>query len=158
MHFWRIGKESALESVACRTIRIATGSGGVACRYFPVRRSDRAVIWPERRVDGSGIGFDPLAARLAREGIASIEVRLRRPDDLFSCVLDVLSAITFLTQQGFRSLGLVGHSSAGALMTRAASQSPRVRTVMTLDGPADEEVLHWLLKELGPDHRQRASA
>lgn len=95
-----------------------------------------AVLW----VFGAGGGFhgpagglyDRLGARLAGEGVTSLQVAYRRPADLAECVLDVLVALAHLADRGRGRVVLVGHSFGGAVAITAGAASDAVIAVAAL--------------------------
>ena len=97
---------------------------------------DAAVLW----VFGSGGGlhgpagglYDRLGARMAAEGVTSLQVAYRRPADLAECVLDVLVALAHLADRGRSRVVLVGHSFGGAVVITAGAASDAVIAVAAL--------------------------
>lgn len=90
-------------------------------------------------VGGAGGGFDgpasiypDLAEVLESEGVSSLRLDYRRPNDLEACVLDVLVAIQFLGDQGIEEVGLVGWSFGGAVVIGAGANSDLVTAVVTV--------------------------
>lgn len=139
------------------TVVIQTSAGPIDCRLHTVDQPDPAakdlpaVIW----VGGAGGGltgpargmYPRLAAELARDGIASLRVDYRRPNDLIACVLDTLAGEAYLETLGFRRNILVGHSFGGAVVITAGAQTDAVIGVITLASQnADTE----LASELAP--------
>jgi len=118
-----------------QTVILVTDRGEISCRLVPVPGARRGVVW----VGGAGGGWDSpahglysdLSQELAGNGIASLRVRYRVPTDLDESVFDVRAGIEFLTSQGIKIIALVGYSSGGAAVIRAAALHP-VRTVVTL--------------------------
>ncbi len=117
-------------------VKLVTGLGATYCRYYPVKDAEKAVIW----VGGAGGGWDTparglyprLCEDLKSEAIASLRIRYRYPTQLADSVLDVLTGLTYLRDQGIKYLALVGHSFGGAVVIQAAAQSPHVYTVVAL--------------------------
>ncbi len=97
---------------------------------------DAAVVW----VFGSGGGlggpagglYTRLGERLARLGVASLELDYRRPGDLRNCVIDVLLGVHWLEDLGKRRLVLVGHSFGGAVVIGAGAVIDEVVGVAAL--------------------------
>ena len=73
-----------------------------------------------------------LAERLAIEGIASLRLDYRLPNDLYECVLDTLAGTTLLLGVGFKRLALVGHSFGGAVVIAAAPYNDKIVAVVGL--------------------------
>lgn len=124
-----------------QTLTLSTERKDITCRYYPVESSSaksarNAVIW----VTGVGGGWASPAAGLypelcrqfQNEGIASLHVRYRCPTILEECTFDVLTGCRFLEAEGFDRIGMVGHSSGGAVVIQAAAFVPSVKTVITI--------------------------
>nr|WP_199306720.1 dienelactone hydrolase family protein [Anabaena sphaerica] len=117
-------------------VKLITSRGSIHCRYYPVNSAEKAVIW----VGGVGGDWDTpaqglyprLCEELRSQAIASLRVRYRYSTELEESILDVLAGLTYLQDEGIKYLALVGHSFGGAVVIQAASQSPDVRTVVTL--------------------------
>jgi hypothetical protein len=132
--------EPAGEGVSA--VRLVTGEGTIAGRLHApapggdVRARGAAVVW----VGGAGGGLDGpagglyprLAARLAREGIASLRVDYRRPNDLEACVLDTLAGVAYLGRLGYTRVALAGHSFGGAVAIEAGAVEDSVVGVAAL--------------------------
>lgn len=74
--------------------------------------------------------YERLASELARDGVASIFVKYRRPGRLDPSVADTLAAASYLRERGTRVMALSGWSFGGAVTTNAAIRIPEVVTVM----------------------------
>lgn len=89
---------------------------------------------------GVGGGFDTpalglyprLGEELLRQGLTTLRLRYRHPTDLSESVNDVLAGVEFLVERGLERVALVGHSSGGAVMIDAGTQSHWVTTVVGL--------------------------
>jgi alpha-beta hydrolase superfamily lysophospholipase len=121
-------------------VKLITNRGAIHCLYYPVENAQLGAIW----VGGVGGGWDTpaqglypqLCKELQKEAIASLRVRYRYPTDLKESVLDVLAGLTYLQDEGIKSIALIGHSLGGAVVIRAATQSQAVRTAVTLASQA----------------------
>ena len=83
--------------------------------------------------DGPARRLYPEASRrLQQQGIASLRLDYRNPNDLPGSVLDALCGIAFFAGEGISRVALVGHSFGGAVVISAGASSPRVRTVVAL--------------------------
>lgn len=117
-------------------VRLRTDDGTVDCRFHPAPAGEAAVIW----VGGAGGGlFGPaggmyprLAESLVADGIASLRLHYRYPNDLFPCVLDTLLGVAWLGTRGRGRVALVGHSFGGAVVITAGVESPEVVGVAAL--------------------------
>ena len=119
---------------------LRTNRGQIAAQYHPVAgdapRDTAGVIW----LSGAGGGVDGPARRLypeasrrlQQQGIASLRLDYRRPEDLPACVLDALCGVAFFAGEGIHRVALVGHSFGGAVAISAGVSSPRVRAVAAL--------------------------
>jgi pimeloyl-ACP methyl ester carboxylesterase len=68
---------------------------------------------------GNGL-YHALGETFAAEGIGTIRVGYRRPNDLPACVLDLAAATDLAHRNGGRRFVLVGHSFGGAVAVNAA--------------------------------------
>jgi dienelactone hydrolase len=64
--------------------------------------------------------YQDLGAKLAGEGIGTIRVGYRQPNDLAACTLDLGAAADLAFRAGARSFLTVGHSFGGAVALNAA--------------------------------------
>jgi dienelactone hydrolase len=77
--------------------------------------------------------YHDLGETLAAEGIGTIRVGYRRPNDLPACVLDVAGAADLAHRNGARRFVVVGHSFGGAVAVNAGCMlRPMVAGVVTL--------------------------
>ena len=97
---------------------------------------DRAMLWVGGAVGGfGGPGngvYRALSEELTQEGLASLRLHYRRPNDLAECVLDTLAGVRVLEALGVRRVALVGHSFGGAVVIAAALSSETVAAVCAL--------------------------
>jgi pimeloyl-ACP methyl ester carboxylesterase len=85
------------------TSAVVTGGGGMGGLLGP----------------GDGL-YHQLGLRFAEQGIATIRVGYRRPNDVGSCALDLLAAADIAGRGGTRRFVTVGHSFGGAVAIQAA--------------------------------------
>lgn len=117
-----------------------TEAGSIVARWHPARpeapSAARAVVWvggASGGLDGPAQGLYPAAAaRLQAQGIASLRIHYRRPNDLSACVLDTLLAVAFARQAGAQRVALVGHSFGGAVVISAGALSRDVSAVVPM--------------------------
>lgn len=117
-------------------LRLHTDGGVLECRFHQARPGNAAVLW----VGGAGGGLDGpaggmyprLAGKLVPDGIASLRLHYRHPNDLDACVLDTLLGVDYLGARGRPRVALVGHSFGGAVVITAGAESPEVAAVAAL--------------------------
>lgn len=152
-------------------VRLETSGGTIECRYHDAPAGDVAVLWVFGA--GGGLGgpaggvYERLGARLAPEGLASLQIAYRRPAQLAECVLDVLAGIAYLAERGRPRVVLVGHSFGGAVVITVGAASAAVVAVAALSsqlagtGAADRIaprpllVAHGTADEVLPDRCAR---
>ena len=117
-------------------ILINTSRGNIFSLFHPTETMDAAVLWVWGARGGVTGPADSiyvrLAERLAGEGIASLRLDYRLPNDLYECVLDTLAGTTLLLGVGFKRLALVGHSFGGAVAIAAAPYNDKIVAVVGL--------------------------
>ncbi|HUW01167.1 MAG TPA: hypothetical protein VMW08_02320 [Acidimicrobiales bacterium] len=79
---------------------------------------------------GRGV-YVELGRRLAEQGIGTMRVGYRKPNDIEACTLDLCAAIDLAWRRGARSAITLGHSFGGAIALRAAVSLPAVKGVVT---------------------------
>jgi alpha-beta hydrolase superfamily lysophospholipase len=118
-------------------LTLHTNAGNITARLHPAAAGSAAVVW----VGGSGGGLDGpawgmyprLAGQLAAQGIASLRLHYRHPNELEQCVADTMLAVQYLVQQlGYGGVALVGHSFGGAVVISAGALSEEVTTVVAM--------------------------
>jgi alpha-beta hydrolase superfamily lysophospholipase len=118
-------------------LTLHTNAGNITARLHPAAAGSAAVVW----VGGSGGGLDGpawgmyprLAGQLAAQGIASLRLHYRHPNELEQCVADTMLAVQYLVQQlGYGGVALVGHSFGGAVVISAGALSEEVATVVAM--------------------------
>ena len=117
-------------------IGIQTSRGEIPGILHPCEGSQGAVIL----VCGAIGGFDgpaegiyaSLSDALVQEGLTSLRLNYRLPNQMEECALDVLGAVSFLKGVGAAGVALVGHSFGGAVVIAAGSLSPTVKAVVAL--------------------------
>ena len=116
-------------------ILVRTNMGSIRCMFHQVQEATKAVIW----VSGAGGGFSGggglysiLSDELMEDGVSSLRLNYRRPNDFLHSMLDVLAGVSFLQDKGYQRVALVGHSFGGAVVIAAAPLSDAVVTVVGL--------------------------
>lgn len=118
-------------------VTLTTSRGTVECRYYGAEGSKAGAIW----VGGAGGGWDTpgqaglyprLCEKLLSDGISSLRVKYRYPNQLEECVMDVLAGLTILESQGIEKAAVGGHSFGGAVVIQAGAASEMVKTVVAL--------------------------
>lgn len=70
--------------------------------------------------------FHDLGTALAEQGIATLRVSYRRPNDLGACVLDAAAVTQMAARQGADRFVVMGHSFGGAVAVQVAAALPAV--------------------------------
>ena len=116
-------------------ILVRTNMGSIRCLFHQVEEATEAIIW----VSGAGGGFSGggglfsiLSDELMEDGVSSLRLNYRKPNDFLHCMLDVLAGVYFLQDRGYERVALVGHSFGGAVVIAAAPLSDAVVTVVGL--------------------------
>lgn len=118
-------------------INLHTTLGDLTCVFRQVPGAQAVVLWAGSLYgDGPSFRSGPIpqtiSADLAKQGIASFMLRYRQTHELGPCVQDARAALAFLEGQGFRRIGIVGHSFSGALVIAVAPLSQAIVTVVAL--------------------------
>ena len=116
-------------------LEIHTNLGPIRCLYHPAPSATRAALWVSGAYGGfSGGGglYSILSDELIEDGISSLRLDYRHPNNLHQSILDVLAGVGFLREQGCDRVALVGHSFGGAVVIAAAPLSDVVSTVVGL--------------------------
>lgn len=97
---------------------------------------DKAIIYMHG-VGGGTHGpssiYHQLAETLVNDGISSLLINYRHPDNLEECISDVLSCIRYLDDNyHMNCIGLIGWSFGGSVVISAAEMDKRVKTVVTI--------------------------
>ena len=67
-----------------------------------------------------------LGTELAKDGIATLRVGWRQPNDMAGCTLDLAGATEMVCRRGAQSVVTLGHSFGGAIAVRVAVAIPAV--------------------------------
>lgn len=114
---------------------LRTNLGTIRCLLHAAEGATDAIVWVSGASGGynGGGGLYPiLSDELVGEGITSLRLSYRKPDDFLHAMLDVLAGVQFLQSRGHQRVALVGHSMGGAVVVAAAPLSDAVVTVVGL--------------------------
>jgi pimeloyl-ACP methyl ester carboxylesterase len=116
-------------------ILLRTNMGSIRCLFHKAEEATSAVIWvagARGGYNGGGGLYPILSDELTEEGISSLRLSYRRPNDFLHCMLDVVAGVNFLQERGYQRVALVGHSFGGAVVVAAAPMCDAVATVVGL--------------------------
>lgn len=116
-------------------MQVLTNMGPISCLFHHAEGATKAVLWVSGAYGGfSGGGglYSILSDELVKDGVSSLRLSYRRPNNFLHSMLDVLAGVCFLQGQGYRRVALVGHSFGGAVVIAAAPLSDAVVTVVGL--------------------------
>ncbi len=95
-----------------------------------------AVVWvcgARGGFGGPGPGtYARLSEQFTRQGITSLRLDYRFPNDLLECVLDLLVGVQYLKESGHGPVVVVGHSFGGAVVIAAGATSDHIKGVVSL--------------------------
>lgn len=117
-------------------LKFHTSRGEFSGIIHRAENSTRAVIY----VCGARGGFTGpgpesyarLSGRLLGEGITSLRMDYRFPNDLLECALDLMVGAGYLHDNGYGPVVVVGHSFGGAVVIAAGANSPHIKGVVSL--------------------------
>lgn len=113
-----------------------TTRGPILASYHQSPEPKAGVVWVGGARGGLAGPADGVYAALAEEllpdGITSLRVDYRNPNDLTESMLDTLAGVSLLSGMGYSSIALVGHSFGGAVVISAAPFSDDVKAVAAL--------------------------
>lgn len=117
-------------------VTILSNRGNIYCRLFAGTGKEYGAVWLNNAAGGWASPAKNLYPRIGRllspKGISSLQLCYRHPGNLQECVLDALAGITFLENQGFDKIAVIGHSFGGAVALQAAAVALNVKCVVTL--------------------------
>ncbi len=115
---------------------VMTTRGNIYGLLHPAEKLEAAIVWVWGAGGGTSGPADGMFARLAddlsRQGIASLRLDYRQPNNLYECVMDTLAGVSLLSGVGYKRLALIGHSFGGAVAISAAPYSDKVKAVVGL--------------------------
>jgi alpha/beta superfamily hydrolase len=117
-------------------LKFHTSRGEYTGIIHRAENSTRAVIFVCGARGGfTGPGPDSyarLSERLVGEGVTSLRLDYRFPNDLLECVLDLLVGAGYLKDNGYGPVVVVGHSFGGAVVIAAGANSDHIKGVISL--------------------------
>ena len=115
---------------------LRTSRGDVPAILHAAPESTRAVVWVCGARGGFGGPASGLYAELSEEftgqGITSLRMDYRQPNDIQECALDLMAGVNFLRATGYGPAVVVGHSFGGAVVIAGAAFSDHVAGVVSL--------------------------
>ena len=117
-------------------LRFQTNRGNMDAILHRAPNADQAVIWvcgARGGFGGPGPGtYARMAQQFAGNGITSLRLDYRMPNDVFECALDLLAGVTHLKDTGHQPVVVVGHSFGGAVVIAAGANSSHIKGVVAL--------------------------
>lgn len=117
-------------------VNLLTNRGIIEAQYYHAAMSKRAVIFAggvTEDFDSPALGLYPsLCKTLPLLGVNCLRIGYRKPYDLLEATLDVLGGVTFLSHNGYTSIGLIGHSFSVSVVVQSAALSPYVSTAIVI--------------------------
>ena len=115
---------------------LRTSRGDIRAIRHAAPESTRAVVWVCGARGGFGGPASGLYAELSEEftgqGITSLRMDYREPNNIQECALDLLAGVNFLRATGYGPAVVVGHSFGGAVVIAGAAFSDHVAGVVSL--------------------------
>ena len=117
-------------------IKFLTNRGELKGIIHKAENSSQAVVWvcgARGGFGGPGPGtYACLSEQLTGQGITSLRLDYRFPNDLMECVLDLLVGVGYLKESGCGPVVVVGHSFGGAVVIAAGATSDHIKGVVSL--------------------------
>ena len=131
-----LGHQEVAVSARLRHLEIYTWEGLLTVLWHGDPKADRVVIACGGALGGllgpAGL-YHELGERFSDQGIATLRVGYRRPNDLDACVVDLLAAAQLAGQDGASRIVTIGHSFGGAVAVQAGAHlGERTAGVVTL--------------------------
>ncbi len=118
-----LAREEVELSPSLRHLEIYTMRGLLTVLWHGPLDAERVVVMSGGAMGGllgpAGGLYHDLGERFAAEGIGTMRVGYRKPNDLARCVHDVAAAADLATRAGGRRFVTVGHSFGGAVAVQA---------------------------------------
>ena len=117
-------------------LRFRTSRGSFNAILHRAPDTDRAVIWvcgASGGFGGPGPGtYARMSERFVGEGITSLRLDYRLPNDVFECAMDLLAGVAYLKSADHKPVVVVGHSFGGAVIIAAGANSEHIKGVVAL--------------------------
>ena len=117
-------------------LRFRTSRGSFNAILHRAPDTDRAVIWvcgASGGFGGPGPGtYARMAEKFVGEGITSLRLDYRQPNDVFECAMDLLAGVAYLKSADHKPVVVVGHSFGGAVVIAAGANSAHIKGVVAL--------------------------
>ena len=117
-------------------LKFTTNRGDFNAILHRAADTDNGVIWvcgARGGFGGPGPGtYARMAERFIGEGITSLRLDYRSPNDVFECALDLLAGVSYLKAAGHQPVVVVGHSFGGAVVIAAGANSSHIKGVVAL--------------------------
>ena len=117
-------------------IKFLTNRGELKGIMHQAENATQAVVWvcgARGGFGGPGPGtYARLSEQLTSQGITSLRLDYRFPNDLLECVLDLLVGVGHLKDHGYGPAVVVGHSFGGAVVIAAGATSDHIKGVVSL--------------------------
>ena len=124
------------EGEAGEGLVIRTNRGDIRAILHAAPDTKRAVIWVCGARGGFGGPAGGMYADLSEEfignGITSLRMDYRHPNEIQECALDLLAGVNFLRALEYGPVVVVGHSFGGAVVIAAGAFSDHVAGVVSL--------------------------
>ncbi len=117
-------------------LRFRTSRGSFNAILHRAADTDKAVIWvcgARGGFGGPGPGtYARMSEKFTGEGITSLRLDYRYPNDVFECALDLLAGVAYLKSANHQPVVVVGHSFGGAVVIAAGANSAHIKGVVAL--------------------------
>lgn len=117
-------------------LRFRTSRGSFNAILHRAPDTDQAVIWvcgASGGFGGPGPGtYARMAEKFVGEGITSLRLDYRQPNDVFECAMDLLAGVAYLKSADHKPVVVVGHSFGGAVVIAAGANSAHIKGVVAL--------------------------
>ena len=125
-----------LEGQTGEPLVIQTSRGDIPIIVHRAEDSKLGVVWvcgARGGFGGPGPGtYMKLAEQFTEQGITSLRLDYRNPNNLHECVLDLMAGVAFFKGQDFEPVVIVGHSFGGAVVIAGGAVSSHVKGVVCL--------------------------